>query len=132
MQILAGLDYHHFYIESTVRGYHAYYKQAVVSIGEVLYCEPDYCNQFDDLAVSVFTEDGMMVGHVPVELSEIMHKFIYDHGELEVEVIGSRLNRGKGKGLEIPVDYCFIGNFDYLKSILCHLEDFDPTPVIKL
>ena len=36
--------------------------------------------------------------------TRLFHKFLNDSGELEAECI-NRLNAGKGKGFEIPVDY---------------------------
>ncbi|CAH3022858.1 unnamed protein product, partial [Porites evermanni] len=58
---------------------------------------------------------GNLVGHVPKELSRLFHKFLNDSGELEAECIGNRLNAGKGKGVEIPVDYRLVAN-DFYKT----------------
>ena len=64
-------------------------------------------------------QDG---GHVSVELSEIFHKFLEDYGEILVECIGFRYNRGEGKGLELPTDYQFVGNLPYLTDCEDKLE----------
>ena len=37
-----------------------------------------------------------------------------DSGELEAECIGNRVNAGKGKGVEIPVDYRLVTNDFYV------------------
>ena len=76
----------------------------------------------------VKSQDGLIAGHVPVELSEIVHKFLEDYGEILVECIGFRYNRGEGKGLEFPVDYQFVGNLPYLKIVRTSLK----SKVLKL
>eukprot|EP00794_Sanderia_malayensis_P021200 gene21200-23282_t len=121
------------FIESSVRGYHAYYKDVVVHIGEVLYCETENDNEYDQHAVVVTTEDGKTVRHVPIELSEIFNTFLADYGTIEAECIGSRFNRGGGKGLEIPVDYKLIsGNPCYLKKVLRKLSKKESTKDLNL
>lgn len=55
-----------------------------------------------------------MVGYVLKELFRFFYKFFDDFGEFEVECIGNRFNVGKGKGVEIFVDYRFVGNDVYL------------------
>ena len=102
------------YIEATVRGYHAYLDDASVRIGEILACEMELNHSHDKYAVAVKNQDGNLVGHVPKELSRVFHKFLDDFGELEAECIGNTLNAGKGKGVEIPVDYRLVGNDVYL------------------
>ena len=72
---------------------------------EVLYCEAENYNDYDQNAVIVTTEDGETVGHVPIELSDIFNAFLADYGTIEAEFIGNRYKRGGDKGLEIPVDY---------------------------
>ena len=100
-------------IEATVRGYRAYLDNASVRIGEILACEMELDNSHDKYAVAVKNKDGNLVGHVPKELSRLFHEFLNDFGELEAECIGNRLNAGKGKGVEIPVDYRLVANDSY-------------------
>ena len=100
-------------IEATVRGPHAYLDDASVRNGEILACEMELDNSHDKYAVAVKNQDGNLVGHVPKELSRLFHKFLDDFGELEAECIGNRLYAGKGKGVEIPVDYRLVGNDVY-------------------
>ena len=57
-----------------------------------------------------------------------------DSGELEAECIGNRVNAGKGKGVEIPVDYRLVTNDFYvgrLKRKLSKKEFFDDTKISK-
>ena len=102
------LHQYEFFCESSIRGYHAYFKEITICIGDILFCEIGKDNEH---AVVVKSQDGGIAGHVPVELSEIFHKFLEDYGEILVECIGFRYNRGEGKGLELPVDYQFLATF---------------------
>ncbi|KAK3698428.1 hypothetical protein QZH41_007970 [Actinostola sp. cb2023] len=113
------------YIEATVRGYHAYLDNASVRIGEILTCEMEHDNPHDKYAVAVKNQDGNLVGHVPKELSRLFYKFLNDSGELEAECIGNRLNAGKGKGVEIPVDYRLVANHSYLEKLKRKLSTKD-------
>lgn len=111
------------FVESSIRGYHAYFKVSTVGIGEVMECEHETDNEYDVHAVAVKKESGHTVGHVPIELSKIFHKFLADYGEIEAECIGDRYNAGGGKGLEVPVDYKLSGNRQYLERIKTKLEN---------
>ena len=113
------------YIEATVRGYHAYLDNASVRIGEILACKMELDNSHDKYAVAVKNQDGNLVGHVPKELSRLFHKFLSDFGELEAECIGNRLNTGKGKGVEIPVDCRLVANDSYLGKLKRKLSKKD-------
>ena len=79
-------------------------------------------NKHDKYAVVVKTESGQIVGHIPIELSKIMNKFIRDSGEIEVECIGHKYNVSQGKGLEILVDYRLVGNQQYLQRVVTKLK----------
>lgn len=110
------------YIESSVRGYHAYFKTTSVCVGEVLKCEIEDNNEHDKYAIAVRNEEGRLLGHVPIELSKCFNKILRDFGEIEAECIGDRFNSGHGKGLEFPVDYRLIGNYRYLKRLIRRLK----------
>ena len=87
---------HEVFIESSVRGYHAYFVDASVVIGEVLTCERDHDNVHDKYAIAVKNKDQTLVGHVPIELSKIFSRFLRDYmyEEIEAECIGARYNKG--------------------------------------
>ena len=106
------------YVEASIHGYHACFQTSTVYISEILTCEVEPNNEYDKCAVVVKNKDGYTVGHVPIELSKIFHKFLEDYGELEAECIGSKYNTGEGKGIEIPVDYKLVGNAGYLEQPL--------------
>ena len=100
--------------ESSIRGYHAYFKDTTVCIGDILFCETESDNNFDKYAVAVKTDNGELVGHVQIELSKIFTDFLKDYGDIEVECIGCRYSLRKRKGMEVPVDY---RNLKYLKKL---------------
>lgn len=80
------------YIESSVRGYHAYVKTTSVCVGEVLKCKIEDNNEHDKYAIAVRNEEGRLLGHVPIELSKCFNKLLQDFGEIEAECIGDRFN----------------------------------------
>ena len=71
-------DEYKVFIEASVRGYHAYSKDAT----EVLICERELDNAYDKYAVAVNNEQGKVVGHVPIELSKVFARFIRNYGEV--------------------------------------------------
>ena len=105
-----------FFGEASIRGYHAYFKDTTICIGDILFCETESDNNFDKYAVAVKTDNGELVGHVPIEHSKVFTDFLKDYGDIEVECIGCRYNLRKGKGVEVPVDYKFIGNLKETKE----------------
>lgn len=111
------------YLQASTRGYHAYFKDATVYIGEILFCELKPDNQHSKYAVVVKNEDDSIVGHVPAELSKIFNKFLSEYGKIEAECIGNRFNKGRGNGLELPVDSRLVGNARYLKKLLKELQE---------
>lgn len=106
-----------------MREYHAYYMNATVYIGEILDCEIEPENDHDKYAVTVKNKDGVLVAHVPIELSTIFHNFLSQYGQIEAECIGSRFNTGQGKGLELPIDFRLVGNARYLRKVITKLQE---------
>ena len=47
----------------------------------------------------------VIVGHVPLTMSQIFHSFLKHGGQISVQVTGK--HRNKGIGLEIPATYTF-------------------------
>ena len=65
--------------------------------------------QHDKFAVAILLEEKV-VGHVPINLSKIFHEFLQiPNCTTGCKVTGKRVNRGAGYGLEIPVQYIFVG-----------------------
>ena len=123
---------HEVFIESSVRGYHAYFVNTSVGIGEVLTCERDHDNVHDKYAIAVKNEDQTLVGHVPIEFSKIFSRFLRDHWGIEAECISARYNKGEGKGLEIPVDFKLIGNYKYLEKLVSRIKGRESTSGLNI
>ena len=67
-----------FFCASSVRGYHRYFKETAVCIGDILFCDKEEDNNHDEYAVAVKT-DCEIVGHVHFELSELFYEFLKDN-----------------------------------------------------
>ena len=66
-------------------------------------------NQHDKFLVAIVLGERV-VGHVPKNLRKIFHQFMkIPNCTIGCKVTGKRVNRGAGYGLEIPVQYRFIG-----------------------
>ena len=96
---------------SFVRGYHAYMDIWVPLIGDdSLTCQKEHDNEHDNHAVAIIRE-RRTVGHVPENISGFVWRFLcLPNTSVRVEVLGPRMNRGAGHGLEIPVMYRFMGH----------------------
>ena len=87
------------FIKSSVRGYHAYFVDASVTIGEVLACEREDNNAHDKYAIAVKNEAQLLAGHVPRELSKIFSRFWLTMGILKLHALVSGTTEEKGKDL---------------------------------
>ena len=105
-----------------MRGCHAYIMNATVYTGEILDCEIEPENDNDKYAVAVKNKDGMLVGHVLIELSKIFLKFLSQYRQIEAKCISSRFNTGQRKGLELPIDFRLFGNARYLRKVITKLQ----------
>jgi len=85
-----------------VRGYHAYFVDASVVIGEVRTCERDHDSVHDKYAIAVKNEDQTLVGHVPIELSKIFSRFYRTLGRLRHNVLELGTAKARGKGFKFP------------------------------
>ena len=106
---LASYEHHSF-----ARGYHAYMEIWSPLIGETLSCKRETSNVVDKDAIAIMRPDSygkeVIVGHMPENVSKCCSMFLtLPNTTIEAEVVGKRLNRGGGYGLEIPVFYRFYG-----------------------
>ena len=112
--IIVNTDTGIFLLESYVRGYHVYMNIWNATINDYLQCKIEESNEFDPSAVALFHDDCLeekVVGHVHIHLSKIFHRFWkLPFCSISAVVIGKRVNRGVGDGLEIPVEYKFFGD----------------------
>ena len=97
-------------LDSFVRGHHAYMDIWTPKAGDENFClKSENENQHDKFAVAIVLKERI-VGHVPKNLSKILHQFKkIPNCTIGCKVTGKRVNRGAGYGLEIPVQYRFIG-----------------------
>ena len=104
-------------IVSFIRGYHAYQDVWQPSVGEVLLLQREPTNVKDSQAVCVM-KSTLVVGHVPQNFSALFSHFLSRTCNKGVaEVVGNKVNRGAGYGLEIPCKYCLYGPAPYLDRL---------------
>ena len=100
-----------FLLESYARGYHVYMNIWNATINDYLQCKIEENNEFDPSALALLYDDCLeekVVGHVPIHLSKIFHRFLkIPFCSISAVVIGKRVNRGAGDGRETPVEYKF-------------------------
>ena len=91
--------------DSYLRGYHAYLDVWVPMIGDnSLVCHKEVGNVRDAHAVA------NVVGHVPQNLCGFWRFLTLPGTSIRAEVLGTRVNRGAGHGLEVPVRFIFQGH----------------------
>ena len=97
-------------LNSFVRGFHAYMDIWTPKVGGENFClNPENENQHDKFAVAIVLEERIF-GYVPEKLSKIFHQFMkVPDCAIGSKVTGKRVNRETGCGLEISVQYRFIG-----------------------
>ena len=107
LPIIIDPDLERWYFNSYSRGYHTYMNIWIPLIGdESLICREEKGNEYDPHAVAI-TRNNVAVGHVPQNICDHFWKFLsLPKTSIRAWVLGKRVNRGAGYGLEIPV--CFI------------------------
>ena len=97
--------------DSFARGFHVY-----MDIWNlvVLKCKREPTNEVDKHAVAIMCSDTLgketVVGHIPHNISKFSSMFLtIPSTAIEVEVLGKRVNRESGYGLESPVKYRYYG-----------------------
>ena len=87
-----------------VRGHHIYKALWTPTKDEKLYCRKDErmeAEAYDSHAIGVYKTDGVLVGHIPIEISSVIDYFLRDSPDnrLDAIVIGKRKRE---VGLVIP------------------------------
>ena len=112
-------------INSYVRGYHAYVDLWTPALNEELILKREPTNETDRNAVAILKEETV-VGHVPFNLAPLISAFLRrDTNCGFAKVVGEKVNRGAGYGLEIPCVYALYGPEPYilkLEELLTSLE----------
>ena len=95
-----------YYLDSFVRWYHAYMGIWTPKVGEKKIEVRNWKSAWQ--VCSCYCVG--IVGHVSKNLSKIFHQFLkIPNCTIGCKVTGKRVNHGAGYGLEIPVQYKFIG-----------------------
>ena len=84
-------------------------------------------NNKDRHAMVVYCDEdpGVIVGHLPCEISKISHYFTRHNGKITGEVTGHRKCSEEAGGMEVPCRLKFTGssrNIDKLKQVLRELN----------
>ena len=109
--ILIDMNLVRWSISSYLRGYHAYMNIWNPLVGDdALFCRKENANVHDAHAVAIIVGNNI-VGHVPENICGFFWRFLsLPQTTIRAEVVGPRVNRGAGHGLEIPVRYIFQGH----------------------
>ena len=113
--------------DSFARGFHVYMDIWNPVIGELLKCKREPTNEVDKHAVAIMCSDSLVkesvVGHIPHNISKFSSMFLtIPSTAIEVEVLGKRVNRGSGYGLEIPVKYGYYSQEKLIQWLAKKLE----------
>ena len=95
-----------FTLSSFIRGYHIYQSFWTPMLGDTVICVAEPNNKYDKTAVATLI-NNRICGHVPAGLSTIFARFLNSQGSIHAKVVGNVIDRGYG--LEVPVEYIFIG-----------------------
>ena len=113
--------------DSIARGFHVHMDIWNPVIGEILKSKGEPTNEIDKQAVAIICSDSLgkksVVGHIPHNISKFSSMFLtIPSTAIEVEVLGKRVNRGSGYGLEIPVKYRYYGQEKLIQWLAKKLE----------
>ena len=123
-------------ISTAVRGYHVYQTVWVAAVGEVFVALHEAGNSSDPHAMGVYAESnpGVLVGHLPLEISRYCHYFTIHEGKISGEVSGPRqysqtLENG---GMEIPCLLTFSGRRRNIRRLKEYFEGLSSNSVLVL
>ena len=122
--IVNDLNLERWSISSYLRGYHAYMNIWNPLVGDdSLFCRKENGNVHDPHAVAIIAGNAI-VGHVPENICGFFWRFLsLPNTSIRAEVLGTRVNRGAGHGLEIPVRYIFQGHQKAVRWIKGKVEE---------
>ncbi len=121
-------------VKTTLRGYHVYQAVWEPHVGEAFISLQESMNAHDRHAMAVYRRDedpGVIVGHLPREISKTCHYFTRHEGKIIGEVTGRRLHSEEAGGMEIPCRLKFTGsarNIRKLKEVFRELN----SPTVRI
>ena len=91
-------------VDSVVRGYHVYLAVWELRVEERFIALHENGNPHDSHTMAVYRDEdpGVIVGHLPRELSRLCHYFTRHEGKITGEVTGRRKRSEEAGGMEIP------------------------------
>ena len=112
-------------LNSFLRSYQAYMDMWAPKCRNENFClKVENENQHEKFAVALVLEERIK-GHVPKNMSKIFHQFMkIPNCTIGCKVTGKRINRGAGYGLEITVQYRFIGAKKAVEWAEKNIRDF--------
>lgn len=96
---------------SVIRGHHVYKSMWSSTIGEILFTAPDSreeAQQYDKYCVGVYRDEehGVLVGHIPVEISSLCYHFLNQSEDNMIRVVVTG-KRQREVGLVVPAKFSF-------------------------
>ena len=92
--------------QCAIRGHHAY-KNWTPTMGEKLICKKDDREEalgYDDHAIGVYKNGSELVGHIPIEISALLHYFLQNSKENMIFAVVAG-KRKREIGLVVPARY---------------------------
>lgn len=110
-------------INAFVMGYHVYKNNWTPSVGDELQGFMEPTNKLDKYAVAVKTDDGELIGHLPLGKSGKFAKIVFyflktnkDH-HCKITVTGKAINAGDGLGMKVPCQLFFLAEEKFINIL---------------
>ena len=120
-------------VQTAVRGYHVYQVVWIPTIGEHFVSLHESGNSSDTHAMGVYCDSspGLLVGHLPKEISRYCYYFTLHDGKISGEVTGPRQHSGiSSGGMEIPCLLTLSGRASHIRRIKQFIETLSSPFVI--
>ena len=89
-------------------------------------------NRYDRYAMAVYRNDvpGVVVGHLPKEISKMCYYFVRHDGKISGKVAGGRKYSEEAGGMEIPCELKFTGSARKVRKLRQLLTDLNSPAVV--
>ena len=124
LPIIIDPDLERWYFNSYSRWYHVYMNIWIPLIGdESLICRKEKGNEYDLHAMAI-TRNNVIVGRVPQNICDHFWKFLsFPKKAIRARILGKRVYRCAGYGLEIPVCFIFQGHVKEIAWVTKKIRD---------
>ena len=119
-------------VKTAVLGYHVYQGVWEPARGDLFVCLHESENRHDRYAMAVYRSEtpGVVVGHLPKEISKMCYYFIRHDGKISGKVTGRRQYSEEAGGLEVPCELKFSGSARKVRKLRQLLTDLDSPAVV--